>query len=292
MSGGRELSVRDGKQMQPVLEQMSSDLALAGYAIRTRATYLHAARDFAAFHRRSPDELDRAALREWVRHLCARGLSAQRLRQHYAALRFLFARTLGRADAVSFLSWPKEPDRLASVLSPEEVYAILNSFREPKYRTFFTVLYATGLRLREACLLETRDVDATRGVIRVRNAKGGRERLVMLGPRLLVLLRRYWSIVRPPAPWLFASSRGTPLHPEVARSALTAVVSSLSLRVPVTPKTFRHSFATHLLEQGVNLRVIQVLLGHRSIRTTARYTRVSADVIARTPSLIERFGPL
>lgn len=278
--------------MELVIEQMGSDLASSGYATRTRTTYLHAVRDFATFHRRSPDELGRADLRAWVGHLNGRGLSAQRLRQHYAALRFLFVRTLGRPDAVSFLSWPKERERLAPVLSPEDVYAILSSFREAKYRTFFILLYATGLRLREACLLETGDIDAHRGVIRVRHAKGGRERLVMLGSSLLVLLRRYWSIVRPPAPWLFASKRGTPLHPEVARAALNAVCSGLSLPVTVTPKTFRHSFATHLLEQGVNLRVIQVLLGHRSIRTTARYTRVSVELIARTPSLIDRFGPL
>ena len=278
--------------MDPVLEQMSSDLALAGYASRTRTTYLHAARDFTTFHRRSPDKLGRNELREWVGHLGAQGLSAQRLRQHYAALRFLFVRTLGRPSAVSFLSWPKERERLAPVLSPEDVYTILNSFREAKYRTFFTVLYSTGLRLREACLLETRDIDAARRVIRVRNAKGGRERLVMLDSRLLALLRRYWSIARPAAPWLFTSSRGKALHPEVARSALRAVVSGMALPVAVNPRTFRHSFATHLFEQGVSLRVIQVLLGHRSIRTTARYTLVSVDLIARTPSLIERFGPL
>jgi len=274
--------------MDDVLMQMDSDLELAGYAERTRATYLNAARDFAVFHGRSPVAMGQLELRAWVRHLGGRGLSPQRRRQHHAALRFLYGRTLGRPYLTAFLSWPKDTERLSPVLAPSEIELLLRALREPKYRVFFMLLYATGLRLREACWLETRDIDAARGVIHVRHGKGRRERLVMLSPRLLGILRAYWSFVRPPAPWLFASSRGTPLNAEVARSALKRAAAEIRLTVPVTPRLLRHSFATHLLESGTDLRVIQALLGHRSIRTTARYARVSTDLIARTHSPIDR----
>lgn len=278
--------------MDIALVQMDSDLELAGYAERTRATYLHAARDLAAFHGRSLATIGQPELREWVGHLARRGLSAQRRRQHHAALRFLYARTLGRPAVTAFLSWPKDADRLSPVLSPSEIERLLRALRVPKYRVFFTLLYATGLRLREACLLETRDIDADRGVIRVRNGKGRRERLVLLSARLLGILRAYWRFERPPAPWLFASSKGTPLNAEVARRALKRAASELELVVRVTPRLLRHCFATHLLENGTDLRVIQVLLGHRSIRTTARYARVSTELIARTRSPIDRLRNL
>jgi site-specific recombinase XerD len=270
-----------------VLTQMNSDLELAGYAERTRTAYLNAAKDLAAFHGRSPTAMGRSELRAWVRHLAARGLSAQRRRQHHAALRFLCARTLGRPELTAFLSWPRDIERLSPVLAPSEVERLLGALREPKYRVFFTLVYATGLRLQEACLLETRDIDAARGIIRVRHGKGGRERVVMLSPRLLAILRSYWSFVRPPAPWLFACSRGKPVNAEVARSALKRAALEVGLVVPVTPRVLRHSFATHLLESGTDLRVIQALLGHRSIRTTARYARVSTALIARTRSPID-----
>jgi site-specific recombinase XerD len=274
--------------MEAVLKQMKSDLELAGYAQRTRTAYVNSVRDFSRFHRRSPELLGQKELRAWVLYLSCRGLSAQRRRQHHAALRFLYGRTLAHPELTAFLSWPRDVERLSPVLARSEIELLLRALREPKYRVFFTLLYATGLRLREGCLLETRDIDAARGVIHVRNGKGGRERLVMLGTRLLGILRSYWRFVRPPAPWLFASSRGTALNPEVARNALKRAAVEAGLAHCVTPRTLRHSFATHLLESGTDLRVIQVLLGHRSIRTTARYTRVSTELVARTESPIER----
>ena len=278
--------------MNVVFEQLRSDLELAGYAVQTRAIYLRAARDLAKFYGRSPAALDRTELRRWVDRLARSGISSQRRRQHHAALRFLYSRTLGRPDVTSFLSWPRDRERLAIVLSAGEVERLLRALRSPTYRVFFTLVYATGLRLREACLLETRDIDAERGIIRVRHGKGGRERIVMLSPRLLRILRTYWSVVRPPAPWLFASARGKALNAEVARIALGRAARAAHVSVPVTPRVLRHTFATHLIEAGANLRVVQVLLGHRSIRTTARYVRVSTELIARVQSPLEQLGPL
>jgi site-specific recombinase XerD len=199
----------------------------------------------------------------------------------------LYTRTLGRPSATAFLSWPTARARMPVVLSPSEVAALLSALRLPKYRVFFSLLYATGMRLAEACHLETSDIDGERGVIRVRRSKGGRERVVMLSPRLLATLRAYWRFARPAAPYLFTARTGKPLHPEVARHALAAAAAAAGLRKRVTPHVLRHTFATHLLERGVDIRIIQVLLGHMSIRTTARYAHVSADVIARTVSPLD-----
>ncbi|HEX5101482.1 MAG TPA: tyrosine-type recombinase/integrase [Polyangiaceae bacterium] len=276
--------------MNVVFEQLRSDLELAGYAVQTRAIYLRAARDLATFYGQSPATLGSTELRRWVDRLARSGISSQRRRQHHAALRFLYSRTLGLPNVTSFLSWPRDRERLTVVLSAAEVQRLLRALRSPTYRVFFTLLYATGLRLREACLLETRDIDAARGIIRVRHGKGGRERIVMLSPKLLRILRRYWSVARPPPPWLFASSRGTPVNGEVARQALKHAAVAAELSCQVTPRVLRHTFATHLLESGTDIRIIQALLGHRSIRTTARYARVAIDLVARVRSPFDRMG--
>ena len=136
------------------------------------------------------------------------GLSTQRLRQHFAALRFLYGKTLGRPAETAFLSWPKDIEKLPVVLSEEQVHRLLDALEKPRFRVFFTTMYAAGLRISETCRVQTGDIDAARGVIHVRG-KGGKERLVMLSPRLLVILRAYWKHARPPAPWLFTGRRTT-----------------------------------------------------------------------------------
>jgi len=266
---------------------LAQDLELAGHSVSTQRIYLAAVCAFATFRGRALADMDQDDVRAWIYELLARGLSAQRLRQHFSALKFLYSRTLGRPGVTSFLSWPKDERRLQVVLTAQDVARLLRGLLDPKYRVFFTLLYATGLRLNEACQLRTDDIDAEHGLVHVRRGKGGKERAVMLTPRLLNALRTYWRFVRPPSPWLFASGRGTHLNAEVARLALkrAAVVAGLT---KVTPRVLRHSFATHLLEAGTDLRVIQVLLGHESIRTTARYTRVSLEMISNTPSPFDR----
>jgi site-specific recombinase XerD len=274
-------------------EKMAHDLELAGYAARTKQAYLASIRDLETFHGCGAAEMNVDQIREWVRHLTRLGRSPQRLRQHFAAIKFLYARTLGRPAATMFLSWPAARERMPVVLSRSEVVGLLGALRSPKFRVFFSLVYATGMRLAEACQLQTSDVDADRGVIRVRPSKGGRERLVMLSPKLLESLRAYWRFARPAPPYLFTARSGRPLHPQVARNALAAAATAAGLGKRVTPHVLRHAFATHLLEGGVDIRVIQVLLGHMSIRTTARYTRVSVDLIARTVSpfdLLPRAG--
>lgn len=161
--------------------RMMQDLKRAGYAPKTQKTYLECIGLFAQFCW-EPEQADQQQVRDWVAKLEQSKVGPQRLRQHFAALRFLFTKTLGRTEPVSFLSWPSDPQRLPTVLSRGQVSALLGALESPKYRVFFTTVYATGLRLNEACHLKTTDIDAPRGVIHVRNGKGGKERLVIAAP--------------------------------------------------------------------------------------------------------------
>jgi integrase/recombinase XerD len=275
--------------MGALRDKMQQDLELGGYAAVTKKVYLSAAADFARHFGRSPASMGQDEVRAYIRYLVEhKQLKSQRLRQHMAGLKFLYARTLGRPQVVSFLSWPSDPARLPVVLSAEEVTRLLAELELPVYRVLFTTVYATGLRISEACLLGTGDIDASRGVIHVRNTKGGKERLVMLSPRLLKVLRAYWVVERPVAPYLFTSRfNGKPVHPSSARRALKKAARAAGLEKKVSPHVLRHSFATHLLEHGTDMRVIQVLLGHASIQTTTLYARVSAGLIRGTPSPLE-----
>jgi len=274
--------------MNRIRVRMMKDLKLAGYAEETQRRYLEAADHLVRFHWRCPSEMGQEEVREWVDHLVERGhIGPQRLRQHFAGLKFLFRKTLAKAEAVSFVSWPADPPHLPTVLSADEVLSLLNALTSTKYRVFFATMYATGLRIGEACQLKTSDIDAKRGVIQV-HGKGGRERLVPSNERLLAILRSYWAAERPPAPWLFASKRGNHLHPETARTALKRATAKAGLDKRVTPHVLRHSFATHLLEGGTDIRIIQVLLGHASISSTMRYVQVSSKVIAATKNPLDQ----
>jgi site-specific recombinase XerD len=265
---------------------MMQDLELAGYALKTRKAYLECIGLFAQFCW-SPAEADQEQVRAWVERLQKSNVGSQRLRQHFAALKFLYGKTLGRPEQVAFLSWPRDAKRLPEVLTPEQMTALLGALEAPKYRVFFTTLYATGLRLREACHLQTGDIDAARGVIHVRHAKGGKERLVTLSPRLLSILRAYWRQERPKGSYLFPTKTNKPLDPDFARRVLHKAAAAAGLK-RVTPHVLRHSFATALLDNGTELRVIQVLLGHDSIRSTTRYAQVSTKLISKAKSPLER----
>lgn len=274
--------------MSELREQMIHDMELAGLKPETQRRYLDAIERLAKLHRRSPGDLGPAEVRAFVSELEESGIGGSRLNQHFAGLKFFFRKTVGCPEAVSFLSTPKRPERLPAVLSMEQVDRLLAALETAKYRVFFTTIYAAGLRISEGCALETRDIDAARSVIVVRHGKGDKERLVMLSPRLLTILRAYWRQERPPAPYLFTGRTGRPLNPAVARTALRLAAASAGLdRRKVTPHVLRHSFATHLLEGGTDLRVIQALLGHSRIDTTMRYVRVSTALVSRTPSPLE-----
>ncbi len=272
-----------------VFDEMLLDLELAGRSPNTRKHYLECVRMFSRFHdHRCPRELGRDDVRAWVMHLKADETSASRMKQHVAAVRFLYAKTIGTPEVVSFLAAPKQPDRLPDVMSEGEVVQLLEAFYDPKWRVLFTTQYACGLRIGEVCRLKTTDINAERGVIHVRG-KGDVERIVTLSPRLLAILRAYWKRFRPTPPWLFCGGTGGHVDVGVARQAFHRAMQDAGIPWRrLTPHVLRHSFATHLLEADTELRVIQVLLGHKSIQSTTRYARVSKRLIAKTKSPLDK----
>jgi integrase/recombinase XerD len=258
-------------------DRMAEDLKLRNYSPATSRNYLLYARHFVKFYMRSPDQLGEAEIRRYLLHqIDVKQLSYHTYRQIYAAVKFLYSVTLKRPWEVEHVPFPRSRDHpLVDVLAPEEWVQLFETTRLPKFRTLFMTLYATGLRINEACHLRIDDIDSKRMVIRVRAAKGGRQRLTLLSPRLLDELRSYWYLERP-RPWLFPSaSAEKPLSPDAARIALRQVCIDAGLSKRCTPHTLRHSFATHRLDAGMDLVTLQTLLGHRSLRTTSRYTHIS-----------------
>jgi site-specific recombinase XerD len=211
--------------------------------------------------------------------------------QYAAALKFLYGVTLGRSEVANAIPWPRVPVTLPDVLSGTEVEALLQAIPSVKYRAIVLVAYGAGLRIGEVCALMVGDIDSARMLIHIRHAKHGQERCVMLGERVLLTLRTYWRATRPPGPALFPGMRpGTCVSEQALRNALKRAARQCKLDKRVTPHVLRHSFATHLLELGTDLRVIQALLGHSSILTTVRYTRVSSAVVGRTTSPVDVLG--
>ena len=269
------------------LSRLEGDLRMADRAPGTIQQYLASIRRFEEFLGLDLPEAEQGSIRRWVEHLQGQPIGPERLRCHYSALKFLYARTLGQPEKVAFLSMPRKDASLPTVLTAAEVQRVLDSFLVAKYRVFFALIYATGLRISEASLLQTSDIDAMQQVIHVRNGKGGKARLVPMSPKLYGLLRTYYKHERPPAPWLFTSKAGRPLCHDTARRALLCAPAVAGIGKVVTPHMLRHSFATNLLEHGTDLRKIQVVMGHGSIRSTTIYTQVSPTQIASVRSPME-----
>ena len=269
------------------VSRFAGDLRMANRAIRTIQNYVASVRRFEEYLGHDLADASQEAVRRWVDHLRGQAVGASRLGQHYAALKFLFARTLGQPEKVAWITIPKAKAHLPSILARPEIQRLLEGFTTAKYRMFFILIYATGLRITEASLLETRDIDSMLKVIHVRNGKGGKERMVPMDGKLYGLLRTYYKHEQPPKPWLFASRSGNPICPDTARRALLCAAAASGIGKIVGPHMLRHAFATHLLENGEDLRKIQVVLGHGSIRSTQIYTQVSPSQIAAIRSPLE-----
>jgi site-specific recombinase XerD len=274
-------------------DRMEEDLKLKGLSPSTRRNYLLYCRKFAVHYRRSPEELGEAEIRKFLLHMMqVEQVSYQTYRQVLAALKFLYTVTLGRAWEVERLPFPKHRrQRLPNVLNQDQLLALFQALRAPKYRAILISCYAAGLRIREACRLRIDDIDSKRMVIRVRQGKGCRERYTLLSPRLLEMLRCYWRIYRP-VDWLYPG--GTVeghICPDTVRQVFNKAREQAGLGKWCTPHTLRHAFATHLLEAGTDLVVIQALLGHASIKTTSVYTHVSTDRIGKVTSPLEQLSP-
>lgn len=273
-------------------DRMKQDLDHRGYAKGTKWHYLSAVTHFAEHFGQPPERMGQEQVRAYVEHLRKnRKCGASMLKVQMAGIRFFYAVTLGKPEVVAWMSWPKQPVRLAVVLSGSEIENLLAAMSNPMFRAVAMVMYGAGLRISEACALCVTDIDAGRGLIHVRKSKNKRERYAVLPPRLLLALRSYWAGARPPLPFLFPSENATkPIAAKRVRNAIGMAVKASGLSKRATPHTLRHSFATHLMETGTDIRVIQVLLGHASIRSTMRYTQVSRAKLAKTTSPLELLG--
>jgi site-specific recombinase XerD len=272
---------------------MEEDLKLRNVSPATRKVYLLYARKFVAHYGRPPTELGAEDVRQWLLHLMQVELvSYETYRQCLAAVKFLYKVTLGRPLEVERLPFPKRQRRRPAPLSLEQVAAALGAVRSLKYRALLMTMYAAGLRVAEACRLRLQDIDSKRLVLRVCGGKGGKDRLTLLSPRLLRLLREYWKIDKPRG-WLFSGhTRDGHISPDSVRSVFRQALLEAGLPGVFRTHDLRHSFATHLLDAGTELVVIQALLGHSDLRTTARYTHVSVKNIQRTTSPAEHLPPI
>ena len=277
--------------MGELRDTMEADLKIAGYSPSTRKIYLLYARQFARFHMHSPEEMGAQEIRRFLLHLVQSGISPETLRQARCGLRFLYAVTLNRPVEIDWVPVPRRKHRLPIVLSGQQVEAIFKAVQSLKYRTIFMVMYASGLRISEACSLRPGDVDSERGVLRVEAGKGNRDRYTLLSPRLLQSLRDYWQADRPHGPWLFPGrAPGKQVSSESARQVFHKAVAAADIRKGATPHTLRHSFATHLLETGTDISVIQALLGHSSVAAAQIYAHVQVSHIAQTRSPLDMLG--
>ena len=271
-------------------DKMIADLVLGNYSNSTRDAYLRIAKAFIKYYRRPADELGEHEVRTYLLNRLETVQPAT-VSVDQAALKFLYEVTLDRPEVVTRIPWPKVPKHLPDILAGSEVMALLTAIESLKHRTILTAAYGAGLRITEACSLGIDNIDSKRMLIKVRKGKGNKDRYVMLAENLLVWLRTYFKATRPPRPWLFPGEKpGTHIGPGAVRAALRKAVDQVGLTKRVTPQVLRHSFATHLVETGTDIRTVQVLLGHSSIRSTQLYTRVSTAHVARTKSPLDRLG--
>ena len=277
--------------MGELYQKMSQDLAIKNLAEGTREQYLRCCCDFVRYHRRSPKEMGLTEIKDYLGRLVCQGASPEKLKMHVAGLKFLYGVTLDREKIAGKIPWPKVPHRKPVILSLSEMEQLLDAAMSASLvpAVVSMAAYSAGLRISEACRLRPEDIDSARKLIHVRLGKGGKDRYVMLSERLLEILRAYWVQVRPQGGWLFPGRKaGEPITRGAVAKALHEATTKAKLRKKVTPHLLRHSFATHLLEAGTDIRTIQVLLGHSSIRSTARYTQVSARHIGRVKSPLDK----
>lgn len=278
--------------MGKLRDKMIQDLNLQCCAPKTCKEYIRCARDFVAYHKRPPAEMGEAEVRDYLYFLATeRKVGPATRKMHLAAVKFLYTVTLGRPEVVARIPWPKVASKLPDILSGTEVQLLLDTIDSTKHRAILMTTYGLGLRISEVCRLQADDIDSKRMLVHVRNAKGARDRFVPLPERVLFTLRRYWVTDRPAGPYLFPGNSATrKVSVDAVRYNLNAAADKAGLKKRITPHVLRHTFATHLLELGTDLRVIQMLLGHRSIRTTLRYTRVTDRHLVGTTSPVDVLG--
>ena len=270
--------------MTDLRERMIEDLRVRNYSIHTEKAYVRYVRRFAEHFGRSPAKLGPEEVRAFLVHLQQNGASSATIICAGTALRFLYKYTLGSPWDPDLIPRVRKEKRVPCVLSPEEVGQLLAAATNLKHRTILTTCYAAGLRVAEAASLRVEDIRSKRMVIRVRRGKGKKDRYVPLSKLHLEVLREYWRAYQP-SPYLFPGGRADrPIHTRSIMRVCRRARGAAGLDKNVTPHTLRHSYATHLLEAGVDIRTIQVLLGHASLGTTSQYTRVATNRLLNTKS--------
>lgn len=277
--------------MTALYQRMTEDMQLRGLATTTQRSYLHYVTCFADSYGVSPEHLDLEAIRQYTLSLLNEAqLSPESVNCFLAAVKFLYLVTLEMPwRDEDFPARQPVPAKVPTVLSPQEVLQFFDAIAGVKYRTVVMLCYGAGLRISEAVALKVSGIDSARMVLHIENGKGNRPRLAVLSPRLLAILRVYYRTVRPAAPWLFPSWRSDAhITQGSVQLACREAVRQAGLTKRVSPHSLRHSFATHLLESGEDIRVIQALLGHQRIETTARYASVTPARLAQVVSPLDR----
>ena len=274
----------------PLRQRMIEDMHIRGLCAKTQQAHIRNVKHFAGFLGRSPDTATPDDLRAYQLDMTKAGVSATTFNVRIISLRFFFSVTCGREEMKRYMQFHRQPRKLPVVLSVEEVAKLLTSVPGPglKYRAALGISYGAGLRASEVCNLRIGDIDSQRMLIHVDQGKGGKDRQAMLSPSLLEVLRRYWRESRPEG-WLFPGKpKISPLSPRQLNRAFMSAKDMAGIKKPATLHTLRHSFATHLLEANTDVRVIQVLLGHAKLSTTARYAHVATKTIQSTVSPFEQ----
>jgi integrase/recombinase XerD len=276
-----------GVTMTPLRQRMLDDMKMRNLSEHTQRAYVRVIAQFAKHFGRSPDQLDREHIRQYLLNLIKRQVAWSTYNQARCALHFFYRVTLKMDWQKEEIVCAKTPKKLPVVLSPAEIAQLLGSIRNRKHRVMCTILYAAGLRISELLALRVADIDSRRMAIRVCQGKGRKDRFVMLSAKLLELLRDYWRSERP-SDWLFPGQiAGRPITAVAFANIFRYLSARSGLSKHITPHSLRHSFATHLLEGGTDIRTIQALLGHRSLRTTALYTYVSPEKVLATRSPLD-----
>jgi site-specific recombinase XerD len=278
--------------ISPLRRRMIEDMTIRKFVPKTQHDYVQRVKDFAVFLGRSPATASKEDVRRFQLHLTSIGAGTPKINSTVSALRFFFDVTLDRPDLGKHASFVHEPRKAPVVLSPEEVARLLEAAPGIKYKAALSVAYGAGLRVSEVVQLKVSDIDSKRMMLRVEQGKGRKDRYAMLSPQLLELLREWYRLAHPQG-WLFPGR--DPVNPMTARQlrrACETAAQAAEITKRVTPHTLRHSFATHLLEQNIDIRVIQVLLGHAKLESTALYTRVATNTLRAVVSPLDRITPL
>jgi integrase/recombinase XerD len=282
----------NGETISPLRRRMIEDMTVRKFVEKTQKDYIRHVKGLTIFLGRSPDTASAEDLRRYQLHLTESGVRPPSINSAVSALRFFFSVTLDRLEVTKLLTFVAEPRKIPVVLSPEEVTRFLDAAPGPKYKAAFSAAYGAGLRVSEVVALKVSDIDSERMLLRIEQGKGRKDRFAMLSPQLLDLLRDWWRIARPKV-WLFPGRDAVnPLTTRQVNRAVHAAAHMAEISKRVTPHTLRHSFATHLLEQNIDIRVIQVLLGHAKLETTSLYTRVATNTIRTVMSPLDRLSPL